>query len=353
MMGWCWSARTETPAPSIAGSFHNMHYVTLPFGDVLRGEFAVSDRAARRMLRAGWGGRDRTSEWRNQNPLPYRLATPQPPAVNRAAPPVRKGGRRSATRSAATDRPPAPPPRGRRTARSRWRPTRSSAPAGSPASRARRRQHGADGGCQRPAPAARGRCACRQRRRQRRRVGPRAGSAVGGRERAGAGAEHVRRRHGDAGVGQQHAAGRHRPAAADRSSPIPVMRAGRLARQTGTSAPSASAMACSVSWSGRSSHRRHSSRSAAAASAEPPPMPDATGRCFSSTRRRRRSAPAQAASARAARSTRLSGSACSPAANGPATRSDRVGRRSHAADRPPGRTRPGCPASGSRRRGAR
>src|SRR5450830_1627620 len=26
---------------------------------------------------AGWGGRNRTSEWRNQNPLPYRLATPQ------------------------------------------------------------------------------------------------------------------------------------------------------------------------------------------------------------------------------------------------------------------------------------
>ena len=28
-------------------------------------------------LDSGWGGRDRTSEWRNQNPLPYRLATPQ------------------------------------------------------------------------------------------------------------------------------------------------------------------------------------------------------------------------------------------------------------------------------------
>jgi hypothetical protein len=28
-------------------------------------------------LSPGWGGRDRTSEWRNQNPLPYRLATPQ------------------------------------------------------------------------------------------------------------------------------------------------------------------------------------------------------------------------------------------------------------------------------------
>ena len=25
---------------------------------------------------AGWGGRIRTSEWRNQNPLPYHLATP-------------------------------------------------------------------------------------------------------------------------------------------------------------------------------------------------------------------------------------------------------------------------------------
>jgi hypothetical protein len=28
----------------------------------------------------GWGGRIRTSVWRNQNPLPYRLATPQLPA---------------------------------------------------------------------------------------------------------------------------------------------------------------------------------------------------------------------------------------------------------------------------------
>ena len=31
----------------------------------------------------GWGGRDRTSEWRNQNPLPYRLATPQQAAEAR------------------------------------------------------------------------------------------------------------------------------------------------------------------------------------------------------------------------------------------------------------------------------
>ena len=27
--------------------------------------------------KTGWGGRIRTSAWRNQNPLPYRLATPQ------------------------------------------------------------------------------------------------------------------------------------------------------------------------------------------------------------------------------------------------------------------------------------
>ena len=27
--------------------------------------------------RAGWGARIRTWEWRNQNPLPYHLATPQ------------------------------------------------------------------------------------------------------------------------------------------------------------------------------------------------------------------------------------------------------------------------------------
>ena len=36
---------------------------------------------------SGWGGRIRTSVWRNQNPLPYRLATPQ-----RAARLVEPGG---------------------------------------------------------------------------------------------------------------------------------------------------------------------------------------------------------------------------------------------------------------------
>ena len=39
---------------------------------------------------AGWGGRDRTSEWRNQNPLPYRLATPQQAPGNDRTQAVRK-----------------------------------------------------------------------------------------------------------------------------------------------------------------------------------------------------------------------------------------------------------------------
>ena len=37
---------------------------------------------------SGWGGRIRTSEWRNQNPLPYHLATPQwTPLLERRGPP--------------------------------------------------------------------------------------------------------------------------------------------------------------------------------------------------------------------------------------------------------------------------
>jgi hypothetical protein len=32
----------------------------------------------------GWGARTRTWEWRNQNPLPYHLATPQRPSRDRA-----------------------------------------------------------------------------------------------------------------------------------------------------------------------------------------------------------------------------------------------------------------------------
>jgi hypothetical protein len=37
------------------------------------------------MRNSGWGGRTRTSEWRNQNPLPYHLATPHQAAFYAAA----------------------------------------------------------------------------------------------------------------------------------------------------------------------------------------------------------------------------------------------------------------------------
>jgi hypothetical protein len=36
-------------------------------------------------IKIGWGARIRTWEWRNQNPLPYRLATPQNKKRGKAA----------------------------------------------------------------------------------------------------------------------------------------------------------------------------------------------------------------------------------------------------------------------------
>ena len=50
------------------------------------------EKAARRRLnhlKAGWGGRIRTSVWRNQNPLPYHLATPQHGNANTSPLPCR------------------------------------------------------------------------------------------------------------------------------------------------------------------------------------------------------------------------------------------------------------------------
>src|SRR3984957_5542647 len=55
------------------------------YGAVLRTLFARFSLGMR-----GWGGRIRTSGWRNQNPLPYHLATPQ-----RAARLVGLGGKRA------------------------------------------------------------------------------------------------------------------------------------------------------------------------------------------------------------------------------------------------------------------
>src|SRR5258708_3022727 len=40
-------------------------------------QFLTSQTTPREAGLAGWGARIRTWEWRNQNPLPYHLATPQ------------------------------------------------------------------------------------------------------------------------------------------------------------------------------------------------------------------------------------------------------------------------------------
>ena len=50
--------------------------------------------ASRLAERHGWGGRVRTSEWRNQNPLPYHLATPQCGRVNSPFAALLQGGAR-------------------------------------------------------------------------------------------------------------------------------------------------------------------------------------------------------------------------------------------------------------------
>ena len=245
---------------------------------------------------SGWGGRDRTSEWRNQNPLPYRLATPQrgavlgaalvKPADPRIAPPQthQPGGppqRRVAPR----------PPRSR-TGRNTWRPIRSSAPAGSRAARSQRRAPRRSPG-KRRAPALPGRCAAARRsaasdarvrpaRRQRRR---RRKPALRGRGTP------RRVETATPGIDQHDAAAPATPARPAEISPMPPIRAGRPARHTGTSAPSPSADPASPGRQRRRRHNRHSSRSAAAASAEPPPMPDATGRRLSSTSRARAARP--------------------------------------------------------------
>src|SRR5450755_2443996 len=49
--------------------------LALPVKMRMRSNFIVAPRCDRRGY--GWGGRDRTYECRNQNPVPYHLATPQ------------------------------------------------------------------------------------------------------------------------------------------------------------------------------------------------------------------------------------------------------------------------------------
>src|SRR6476646_7166205 len=52
----------------------------------MAGFFAVVSGSGVTPKLAGWGGRIRTSVWRNQNPLPYHLATPQHGGARRTIP---------------------------------------------------------------------------------------------------------------------------------------------------------------------------------------------------------------------------------------------------------------------------
>jgi hypothetical protein len=64
---------SRTEMPKIAGQRQG-------FASVTRGNVAGSHTPGNNTTETGlpgWGGRIRTSAWRNQNPLPYRLATPQ------------------------------------------------------------------------------------------------------------------------------------------------------------------------------------------------------------------------------------------------------------------------------------
>src|SRR5437016_6274931 len=66
---------------------------------------AAACHQARQVSKTGWGGRIRTSEWRDQNPLPYHLATPQHPSFLPSAP-MRMGGGRASYAASPTPRVP-------------------------------------------------------------------------------------------------------------------------------------------------------------------------------------------------------------------------------------------------------
>ncbi len=108
---------------------------------------------------------------------------------------------------------------------------------------------------------------------------------------------------------------------ADRISPIPLIRRGRGSTQTGTSAPVARAASPMRGSPGGSPFALARSRNAAAASADPPPSPAPAGSRLVNAKRPSRTPSMRSASARAARTTRLSSTAPACPAVGPATAS--------------------------------
>ncbi len=78
--------RTDSPAPRAPRRTmedQNSGMVRrLNFGMAQKNKTEQENNQAAAIRWAGWGARIRTWEWRNQNPLPYRLATPQRPRLH-------------------------------------------------------------------------------------------------------------------------------------------------------------------------------------------------------------------------------------------------------------------------------
>src|SRR4030095_7913078 len=85
--------RPTTQRPRLM--FKCRHTASASLGFALPVKIRIRSKAMGRRLYAlshagkdGWGGRDRTYECRNQNPVPYHLATPQRKLSSRDDPPA-------------------------------------------------------------------------------------------------------------------------------------------------------------------------------------------------------------------------------------------------------------------------
>src|SRR4051812_2043765 len=97
--GWYGAAKRDTVSPPENGSVR-----------IWRQSNRRRDAALARRPVAGWGARIRTWEWRNQNPLPYHLATPHRGDMSEKWRPDHPGA--PAAEHRLDDRPPACAPSG-------------------------------------------------------------------------------------------------------------------------------------------------------------------------------------------------------------------------------------------------
>ena len=261
----------------------------------------------------GWGGRDRTYECRNQNPVPYHLATPQGKTYATATSgvsPQRVAGKRARNKSGdAVGHPRERPLRGvlgGETRQKRTPPTPSSAP---PIPAPRARAHRDSGRPPGTAPPQRETDRCGHILRKR---------LPFSRTRCCVSILAPRRspRSAPRSPGSAPRTTSSETSSPASSSPMPRAKAGWPKTKNGTSAPSSSANCISASRDRSSCHNRLSPSSTVAASELPPPRPPPIGSRLSTPidtpRRRRNAAGAVAPRARRGRrrARRASGAAC-------------------------------------------